>query len=122
MSSFTNSGIFEPKLGSLYYVRWIDSALVNEQVDTADLPTPNIIRTVGWLSKNADGYVVISRDDHSESDNAYGWRGSCAIPRECIKDMWEIPWVNQREALPNQQTTKSADSDAAKLRQRLEEL
>lgn len=75
---------------SLHYVKWVDSAILNEQVDSADLPEPNIIHTVGWLSKKTDEYLVISRDDHSESKNTYEWRGSCAIPVECILEHYEV--------------------------------
>lgn len=75
---------------ALYYVKWIDSALRNDQVDSSELPEPNIIQTVGWLSKQTAEYIVISRDDHSESENAYEWRGNCAIPTQCILERREI--------------------------------
>lgn len=62
-------------------VDWVDSSLQNGQVGADDYPTPERIRSIGWLIKEGDDHVLLARDDHREDE----YRGLLAIPRECIK-------------------------------------
>jgi hypothetical protein len=61
-------------------VRWLDSCILHEQVDGENLPAPSELETVGWLSKEVTGYVVVSRD-YSPAKDSYSWRSNLAIPR-----------------------------------------
>lgn len=67
-------------------VRWLDSCILHAQVDDEGLPTPSELETVGWLSKETDGYIVVSRD-HSPAEDSYSWRSSLAIPRAHVLDL-----------------------------------
>jgi hypothetical protein len=72
----------------LVRVTWIDSALMNVQVDTFELPKPEEIVTVGWLVKDeTPDYIVVSRDQHHGGEQ---WRGSCSIPCVCIKQVEHV--------------------------------
>lgn len=70
-------------------VCWVDSSIRHDQVDDADLPTPSGLVSVGWLSREADDHVVISRD-HSPAADSYSWRSSLAIPRAHIITMEDL--------------------------------
>ena len=63
-------------------VEWIDSCRRDDQSD--DLPSPTLIRSVGWLAHRSKRYVVLVRDQHTD-ESSYEWRGALAIPRECIR-------------------------------------
>lgn len=68
------------------YVKWLDSCMLHTQVDEEDLPTPRTLKTVGWLSKDTDDYLVVSRD-YSPHEDSYSWRSSIAIPKQFIQNI-----------------------------------
>ena len=61
-------------------VRWLDSSVQNGQVDKHDFPEPVVIRSLGFLVRETDEYVVLARDDMGDGD----YRGLVAIPRIAI--------------------------------------
>lgn len=62
-------------------VRWIDSSLQNDQVDSDDFPKPVVITSVGFVVDETDEYVTLARDDMGHDGN---YRGLCAIPKIAV--------------------------------------
>lgn len=67
-------------------VTWTDSSLQNTQVHVSELPTPEIIVSVGFVVKETDAYIVLARDDHKDNE----WRGIVAIPRCAITHIQDV--------------------------------
>lgn len=58
-------------------VRWIDSSLIDGQVDHRYFPKPAIIVTIGFVVDETDEYITLARDDMGDGD----YRGLCCIPK-----------------------------------------
>lgn len=67
-------------------VVWTDSSLQNSQVHVSEIPSPEVIVSVGWLVKETPSTVVLARDDHKDDE----WRGLCAIPRCSITHIHDV--------------------------------
>lgn len=66
--------------------RWLDSCHDSAQVDEGELPSPSELVTVGWLSREEEDYIVLSRD-YSPHPGSYSWRANLAIPRAHILEL-----------------------------------
>lgn len=62
-------------------VSWIDSSLQNGQVGKDDYPTPELIRSVGFVVEETSEHVTLARDDMKDDE----YRGLICIPKECIR-------------------------------------
>jgi hypothetical protein len=76
-------------------VRWLDSCVLHDQVDGENLPTPSELETVGWLSKQTDNYIVVSRD-YSPAEDSYSWRSNLAIPTEHVQELMFLESAGHR--------------------------
>lgn len=73
--------------GRFTVVHWIDSSVQNGQVSRGDYPTPEVIRSIGWLVESANDHIVLARDDMKDDE----YRGLLCIPKECIKSLkWDF--------------------------------
>ena len=75
------------------YVEWIDSFDVGGWVtlDDHDFESPPVVKTVAWLIRQADDYVVISHSDCDyEKEHNRQAHGLLTIPSVAIKRMQTV--------------------------------
>ncbi len=67
-------------------VLWVDSASASGWADKNDYVTTAEIRTIGFLTKEADDYIEISAHlaDNGQHHTPF------AIPRGAIRKMWTV--------------------------------
>ena len=61
-------------------ITWIDSHLEVYQVSADELPTPEIIESVGYVAAETGDYVTLARERIGTD-----WRGVVSIPKECVR-------------------------------------
>lgn len=79
------------KLGTLVYIRWVDSTREGGWVDVSDMvPGIDVCESVGWLTRDEKDFVSVAG---SRSPMTNGFCGVITIPRCAIRSLRKISKV-----------------------------
>lgn len=65
-------------------VDWVDAAFVRGEVSAADLETPPVVHTAGWLVRDEPGWVAVALERSAGNDGAEDLRFVIVIPRPVV--------------------------------------